>query len=74
MKKGCKRKSNRHHKSVTKKGKKVNYYRDFGTLSDDSVVTDIYNKKFKNEEKTIATKCKVRQMTDEEYEKYFGKK
>ena len=34
MKKGCKRKSNRHHKSVTKKGKKVNYYRDFGTLSD----------------------------------------
>ncbi len=67
MKKRARKKSN-------KKNKEVNYYRNFGSLSNDSVVTDIYNKKFRNEEKTIATKCQVRKMTDEEYEKYFGKK
>lgn len=62
-------------KRATKKSnKKVNYYRNFGSLSNDSVVTDIYNKKFNNKQKTIATKCQIRKMTDEEYEKYFGNK
>lgn len=55
---------------------KNKYYRNFGTLSNDSVVTDIYHKKFKNKNSGYAkvSKCVTRKMTDQEYEKYFGKK
>lgn len=74
MKKRQRKKSNQAYKQLMKENKEVNYYRNFGSLTDDSVVTDIYNKKFKNNQETIATKCEVRKMTNEEYEKYFGKK
>lgn len=72
-KKGPKTKTNKRHKK-TQDNKKVSYFRNFGSLSDDSVVTDIYNKKFKNKQETIAKKCIVRKMTEEEYEKYFPRK
>ncbi|MCI9366509.1 MAG: hypothetical protein HFJ54_08485 [Clostridia bacterium] len=74
MKKRQRKKSNQGYKQLMKENKEVNYYRNFGSLTDDSVVTDIYNKKFKNNQETIATKCEVRKMTNEEYEKYFGRK
>ena len=56
--------------------RKNKYYRNFGTLSNDSVVTDIYNKKFKHRRnlKPKAKKCVTRKMTEEEYKKYFGDK
>jgi len=73
MKKVSNKKSNQRYKQVLKENKKVNYYRNFGSLSEDSVVTDIYNKKFKNKQETVAKKCDVKKMTAEDYEKYFGK-
>lgn len=53
--------------------KENNFYRNFGSLSNDSVVTDIYNKKINNKKgkyKTIAKKCITRKMTEEELLKY----
>lgn len=73
MQKSVKKKSNQKYRQVMKEKKEVNYFRNFGSLSNDSVITDIYNKKFKNKQETIATECKVRKMTEEEYEKYFAK-
>lgn len=67
---------NRKKKSIkTGKIEKNKYFRNFGNLSNDSIVTDIYNKRIKNKKKfgTRAKKCITRKMTNEEYEKYFGK-
>lgn len=53
--------------------KENNFYRNFGSLSNDSVVTDIYNKRINNKKrkyKTIAKKCITRKMTEEELLKY----
>lgn len=53
---------------------KNNYFRNFGTISNDSVVTDIYNKKLKKKRKLIGKtkgkECITRMATDEERIKY----
>lgn len=68
---------NRKKKSIkTGKIEENNYFRNFGSLSNDSVVTDIYNKRIEKKKKNLKQKettCTTRKMTDEEYEKYFGK-
>ena len=50
----------------------MNYYRSFGDISSNSVVTDIYNKKLKyrKKKKYKEAKCIVRPATLEEREKY----
>jgi len=51
---------------------KIKFYRNFGTLSDDSVVTDIYKKRYRKnirKRKTKASKCITRKMTDDERRK-----
>lgn len=53
---------------------KIEYFRDFGDLSNDSVVTDFYKKRYKKQQKrnSIAKGKKVvsRMATDEEKKKY----
>lgn len=56
---------------MKKNTEKFKFYRNFGTLTEDSVVCDIYQKKFKKYKVTTkAGKCKTRIATDEEKEKY----
>lgn len=59
---------------MNKQGK-FNFYRDFGSLSNDSVVTDFYKKRIpvkRKKKMSIAkgSKCTTRQATKEEIEKY----
>ena len=54
---------------------KFDYFRNFGTLSNSSVATDIYNKRIparKKKQMSIAKakKCVTRIATEEEKEKY----
>lgn len=53
---------------------KIEYFRDFGDLSNDSVVTDLYKKRYKKQQKrnSISRGKKVvcRMATDEEKKKY----
>ena len=59
---------------MKKKKAKIEYFRDFGDLSNDSVVTDLYKKRYRKQQKrkSIAKGKKVvcRMATDEEKKKY----
>ena len=56
------------------KKSKIEYFRNFGDLSNDSVVTDLYKKRYKKQQKrnSISRGKKVvcRMATDEERKKY----
>lgn len=69
---------------MKKKGKKIktvknyNFYRNYGDISNDSVITDIYKKRvlykinrdIRRGKKPKQSKCVTRQATPEEREKY----
>ncbi len=59
---------------MKRKKAKIEYFRDFGDLSNDSVVTDFYKKRYKKQQKrnSIAKGKKVmcRMATEEEMKKY----
>lgn len=57
-------------KTKHKSEEEIKFYRNFGDLSDDSVVTDIYKKRWKNKNETKAGKCITRKATEEEKIKY----
>lgn len=53
---------------------KIEYFRNFGDLSNDSVVTDLYKKRYKKQQKrnffSRGKKVVCRMATDEEKKKY----
>ena len=60
--------------NMKKNKEKIEYFREFGDLSNDSVVTDFYRKRYKKQQKrnSIAKGKKVisRMATEEEMKKY----
>ena len=57
-----------------KKKTKIEYFRNFGDLSNDSVVTDLYKKKYRKQQKrksfSRGKKVVCRMATEEEKKKY----
>ena len=53
---------------------KIKYFRNFGDLSNDSVVTDLYKKRYKKQQKrnsiSRGKKVVIRMATEEEKKKY----